>query len=673
MTEVAALEAHAGALSEAAAKSTAAAAKQHEYIHGDDNKDVDTESGAVPSIAKQARLGVEKISTVFEEAAVQSGGALPFPSIEIGMLNTPEGGLFTVPAAPDSEYLVLYKKESGQPVELKTSASKQRVDEVEDGALFSVLAAVNGSLDLDYTWSITDEVMKVILGIRKTGVVDAILDRMPGLSHFGDYAWHISDQNETVLLGIKWSGEVVMYPSALASVPAGYAWDEGTIGQRDVFTLIDGVPYQLTSSGDNTSPQVLGVQVHYVERNGTVKTRSVPLPEAGSVAAFVGRIIHVIFLGQSLACGINSGSPVSTQPTAANRLFTLKAGVQLVNEAGVLASNMVAPFTPLMANVSKEPPCLQAAAEINRNRRLPADAGLLISNHGRGAQGIRSLNKGTIPYENSLTAIREAKAECDRKGLPYSVPCISWNQGQHDGGMAEGVYYALLVQLQLDYEADIQAITGQTGRIPMVITQMSNWTAPVYKRAFSYIPHEQYQVSIDYPDRFVVSGPQYWLPSNNDGIHLPANSYSRDGIALSGAIGALINGEKWLPTSCYSAVRKGKVVTLRFNVPHGPLAIDTLNVTDPGNLGIRWIDSTSSVSVTSVELDGYDALRVTLSDEPTGASPMIGIADIGIAGNRAGPDTGPRTCIRDSAPNLDAFGVPVYNWACHQRIAVTSV
>ena len=102
MTEVAALEAYAGALSEAAAKSTTAAAKQHEYIHGDDKKDVDTESGAVPSIAKQARLGVEKISTVFEEAAVQSGGALPFPSIESGMLNTPEGGLFTVPAEPDS-------------------------------------------------------------------------------------------------------------------------------------------------------------------------------------------------------------------------------------------------------------------------------------------------------------------------------------------------------------------------------------------------------------------------------------------------------------------------------------------------------------------------------------------------------------------------------------------
>ncbi|RUT30843.1 hypothetical protein WG29040_23170 [Pseudomonas sp. PAMC 29040] len=586
---------------------------------------------------------------------------------------------------------------------------------------YAVLAAVMRNLSETHSWAATDKLLNVILGIRNNGIVDAILDRMPGLSLLGDYAWCICDSQKTVLLGIKWTGEVVIHPSAgegltttrmpgmtilsdyawcicdsqktvlfgikwsgeivihpsalsglAPSGSTGFAWDEGRTGQRDVFVMVDGVPYQVTSSGDNTSANIQSGQVSYVERNGMTTGRTVPMPEAGTIADFVKAIIHVIFLGQSLACGINSGTPVTRQPPSANRVLTIKDGIQLSDEKGVLSSDMVVPFQPMVAK-TKEPPCMQAAAEVNRSRCLPANAGLLISNHGRGAQGIQSLNKGTIPYENSLTAIREAKAECDRKGWPYSVPCISWNQGQHDGGMAEGVYYALLVQLQLDYKADIQAITGETGPLPMIITQMSNWTAPVYKRAFSNIPHEQYQVSLDFPDRFVVAGPQYWLPSNTDGIHLPADSYSRDGTALSGALGALIKGERWLPTACVEAVRSDTKVILRFNVPNGPLAIDTVNVSDPGFWGLRWVDSTDSATITAVQLTGFNTIEVTLSNVPTGAQPMIGVADIGIAGNRAGPTTGPRTCIRDSSPLLDCFGVPVYNWACHNLVPVTSI
>ena len=59
MTDVSALEAYVGQIAEAAVKSGAASGKQHEYIHGDDQADVLTESGFVPTIAKQARLSAE--------------------------------------------------------------------------------------------------------------------------------------------------------------------------------------------------------------------------------------------------------------------------------------------------------------------------------------------------------------------------------------------------------------------------------------------------------------------------------------------------------------------------------------------------------------------------------------------------------------------------------------
>ncbi|CAI8792215.1 sialate O-acetylesterase [Pseudomonas sp. IT-P218] len=624
----------------------------------------------VSDVLEQANTAATRAETARDSAHLTSGVKT---TIEEGLLSAPEGGLFSVLAASTDDYVSVYQKVAGAAVYRRRYPSGDLVRNLDYAARFAIKAAVPRSMaDSSHPWSVVDESRKVILGVRKNGIVDAVLDRMPGLSLLGDYAWCICDENKVVLLGIKWSGELVTYPSALASTPTGYAWDEGVPGKRDIFTLVDGVPYQLTSSGDNTSPEVLAGQVHYIERNGAVISRAVPVPEAGSVASFVNSIIHVISLGQSLSCGINSGTPVTQQPPSANRILTIKDGIQLDDEKGVLSADMVAPFKPMVAK-TKEPPIMQMAAEINRARYLPATAGLLVSNHGRGGQGITQLNKGTIPYQNSLTAIAEAKAECDRKGWPYRIPCICWNQGQHDGGMAAGVYYGHLVQLQADYEADIQAITGQTGRIPMVVTQMSNWTAPTYNRSFSNIPHEQYQVALDFPDRFVVAGPQYWLPSNSDGIHLPAVAYSRDGIALAGAVGAMIKGEQWKPTACVSAVRNGLKVTLRFNVPHGPLVIDTVNVSDPGFWGLRWIDSTSSASIVATELVGYDAIEVTLSNEPTGSSPIIGVADIGIASTLAGPTTGPRTCIRDSSPRLDRTGLPVYNWACHNRVSVITI
>lgn len=625
------------------------------------------------SAAMEAREASQANVTLTEaarDAAQLSAGI--FETTTLGLAATTAGKYFSTPSIITDQALILYQNKLGVAVPITTYPSGKAITDLRNDTKNAVATAALRNFSKLYPWAITDEDMNIILAITAKGKIEGLFDKLPGLKLLGDYAWVICDSNETVLFGIKWSGEVVTYPSPLATTAGGFAWTEGPTGQRDIYVLINGVPYQLTSAGDNSSPRYQSGSVSYVERNGGVTPREVPLPEAGSIANFVNAIIHIIFLGQSLACGINSGTPVTLQPPSANRILTIQDGIQLSDETGILPPTAIVPFKAMQAK-TKEPPCMQMAFEINRKRGLPANAGLLISNHARGAQGINTLKKGTIPYQNSLTAIIEAKKECDSKGWPYSVPCISWNQGQHDGGMAAGIYYALLVQLQLDYEADIQAITGQLGRIPMVITQMSNWTAPVYNRAFSNIPHEQYQVSLDFPDRFVISGPQYWLPTNTDGIHMPANSYARDGVALAGAVGAMIKGETWKPTACVEAVRSGTKVTLRFDVPEGPLAIDTVNVTDPGNWGLRWVDSTNSASIASVKLTGFNTIEVTLNKLPTGASPKIGVADIGVAGQRGGPTTGPRTCIRDSCTRLDHAALPVYNWACHNLVAVTSI
>ena len=671
-TTIEGLEANAALIDEAAARSNEASIKMKQVVHGDSVTTVETESGSVPTLAKQARDAWDVVLEALENLSMQMAGAAIQPNIAEGLRVTADKGLFSVASANEADYLDLYQNNAGVAVFKNSYPSTKRLKTAIDESKFAVMSAVAGSLSPDHPWAITDRLMRIILGVRKDGVVDAILDRMPGLSLLGDYAWQMSDKKGVVLLGVKWSGDVVVNGRSLTSDTTLSVWEQGPVGQRDIWALVDSMVYQLTSSGDNTSPQVQAGSISYVERKKSVTRKVAFIPEAGVIAGFVKIIWHLIYNGQSLQCGIGSGTPSTQQAPTANRLLTIKDGVQLSDEKGTLSPDMVAPFQPMAAK-TLEPPALQVAAHLNRTRSLPSDVGLLTSMHGRGGQSILALNKGTIPYGNSITAMTEAKAECMRLGYGYKVPFVGWNQGQHDGAWAAGLYLAALVQLQIDYQADIQAITGQVENIPLLLTQMSNWTAPTYKRAFSNIPHEQLQAALDYPDRFVMAGPQYWMPSNNDGIHLPASSYARDGVMVGRAASAILNGFKWMPLHCVEAIREGNKVDVRFHVPSLPLVIDTVNVTDPGNYGIRWIDSTDSATVTAVEQIGSDTLRITLSGEPTGADQKVGIADIGIASTRAGPTTGPRTCIRDSAPDLDAEGVPVFNWACHQRFPVTII
>ncbi|WP_448144622.1 hypothetical protein [Pseudomonas silesiensis] len=84
MTDISALEAYAGQLSEAAALVTASAQTQWEIINGDTQTDVLTESGLVPSLAKQAVLTEAKVTASLAVAdalrqslaSVMSGSAL---------------------------------------------------------------------------------------------------------------------------------------------------------------------------------------------------------------------------------------------------------------------------------------------------------------------------------------------------------------------------------------------------------------------------------------------------------------------------------------------------------------------------------------------------------------------------------------------------------------------
>jgi len=113
MTDISALEAWAGQVAEAAVMSTAAAGKQHEYIHGSATTDVLTESGLVPSLAKQVVQGQEKVTAVLTEVASQLAGAATYDTTELGLLKTVDGGYFSTPSPASKGYLILWRNTGG--------------------------------------------------------------------------------------------------------------------------------------------------------------------------------------------------------------------------------------------------------------------------------------------------------------------------------------------------------------------------------------------------------------------------------------------------------------------------------------------------------------------------------------------------------------------------------
>ncbi len=612
---------------------------------------------------------------VIADLSVQMNGAQIFTTIELGLASTIPNGYFSVLSATSVGYVDLYQNVAGGAVFRKSYPSSEKIAQIDasgqetsEFALAAYYLAQGQSFASELPWGILDKNKRTILGIKPSGAVHAVLDRMPGLDLLGEYSWAITDSQGVVLLGFKWSGETVVYGLSSSVASAQSVFANGPIGGQDIFVLVGGVPYQVTSSGDNFSPSSGGGKVSYLSRKGFVSSVIANLPAVGSVADFVTLILHIVSSGQSLSTG-STTTATTLQPSAANRLLTLQDGVRLTDQDGTLTAGMVVPFKPLVSKAT-EAPVVQLSAQLNRLRGLPSNAGILSSNHGRGGFTLAQLSKGTLPYTNSITAVTAAKAECVSKAYGYKVPFLDWIHGEADYADGPGVYLSKLLQLQSDYETDIKAISGQAGKIPFLLDQLSNWTAAGFQNT-SNVAQDQLQAALDYPDRFVCAGPKYWLPTS-DGTHMTTTSSMRLGCMHARAAQAIINGQSWLPTHCVSATRVGQKVTLKFHTPFGPLVVDKSNVSDPGNLGIRWIDSTSSATVTSVILRGLNTVEVTLSAVPTGASPQIGIGDYGTISAPGGPTTGARTCLRDSSPDLDAYGEPVYNWTCHQRINITT-
>jgi hypothetical protein len=133
-----------------------------------------------------------------------------------------------------------------------------------------------------------------------------------------------------------------------------------------------------------------------------------------------------------------------------------------------------------------------------------------------------------------------------------------------------------------DYNTDIAAITGQTGTIPMYLSQQHGCPgAPGCTEAMPpfvrpTVNNAEWQLGVQHPGNFVCTGPKYQYPPFGDGIHLNVMGYQMLGEKTAQVYyQRVIMKQDWQPLYPMSVSRSGNVVTVQFHVPVEPLNWDT--------------------------------------------------------------------------------------------------
>ena len=365
-------------------------------------------------------------------------------------------------------------------------------------------------------------------------------------------------------------------------------------------------------------------------------------------------INHILSTGQSLSVGAVGSPALSTTQPFSNLMFS----------KGVIPGGTgLDKFAPLV-EAGVETMSSALANEITRNAAM-MDHVVLVSAHGVGGTAYVGLKKGTTPYANGIAQLKAAKALADAAKKTYIVRVVTNVHGESDHVARNVKYDADLAQWQSDYEEDVKAITGQTGIIPMLHTQMSSFTH--YGQATSTIPQQQLNASRKSGGKIVMVGPKYTATYVADGVHLTNVGYRVMGEYYAKVYRRIVlEGATWMPLQPRTIKREGTTLTVEFDVPKPPLVLDTTIVSDPGSFGFEVVDEGKPTKIASVTLAGPTSVKIVLAAAPVGNVRLR----YAFAGD-AGPKTGARGNLRDSDDTPSQYTMSkLYNWCVHFDEAV---
>lgn len=173
-------------------------------------------------------------------------------------------------------------------------------------------------------------------------------------------------------------------------------------------------------------------------------------------------------------------------------------------------------------------------------------------------------------YQSLLNEVQVAAG----LGLGYGVVFNALRHGEADAGGQPGVYLKDLLRYQSISQTAIQALTGQTRRIPLLVTQQqSNPAAPPSLAAANYGGLDQLYACRLRPRDLKMVGPCYAYPFATDPTNGPEH-FTAIGEQMCGEkhgeVGyRLLQGLDWLCFAPIVATIASNVITIPFQTPLG--------------------------------------------------------------------------------------------------------
>ncbi len=189
------------------------------------------------------------------------------------------------------------------------------------------------------------------------------------------------------------------------------------------------------------------------------------------------------------------------------------------------------------------------------------------------------------------------------------------------------------MRLLSDCNADLLAITGQTPKIPMYLSQQHAYPSGAGSQGQRPVVNQiQWQLGVRHPGDFVCTGPKYQYPGDPDGVHLTALGYQLLGEKVGQVYyERVVRGADWQPLMPTTVERHGRVVTVRFNVPVPPLTWEpsfgapSIGAWIQGR-GFELRTASADIVIDSVDISG-DAVNITaVADLPTSGTLTVGYA-----------------------------------------------
>jgi hypothetical protein len=319
---------------------------------------------------------------------------------------------------------------------------------------------------------------------------------------------------------------------------------------------------------------------------------------------------------------------------------------------------------------------------------IASNEAILFSTVGASGATLAQLLSGTTQFSNMARVAERSAAVAALNGWGWECyVCCSIGENDYTtyATNASG-FQTNLAALQSTIQTAIQAVFTANGwsaptYVPLICEQPSSWTDSYYNLATCALAYVFPALARSLPNLFKLVGPEYYTDMYTVGtpaqeIHKTAEGYKLDGQYMMRMVQKIRAAAATPGLYITGASNSGTSLTITTNGTTN-LDIDTSVVSDPGQYGLRCLDTSNgnaNVALSGISVSGT-SITATMAGKTAGHVYMIGAGDIGTAGNPPGPTTGPRTCIRDSSTDVsssDTGSTAMYNYLSHDQFSFTA-